>query len=190
MPSNARLVAASERPLLPIAKGSKNALKRRSRRATLGAGELAAAHPRTYSSSNVGPVLLESSLLIGVDLVRVTDVARSIDRFGDRYTRRLFTVQEIGYCNAEPRLAGERFAARFAAKEATTKVLRIESDALLWKSIEVRRSPEGWCDIVLHDEVAALARKNGISGFAVSMSHEQEYAIATVVAHRTVAASS
>lgn len=125
-----------------------------------------------------------SSLVIGVDLVRVADIADSIARFGEHYTRRIYTDREIDYCGREPLRSGQRFAARFAAKEATTKLLRVATDALIWHTIEVLRDPGGWCDILLHGESALLARELGISGLAVSMSHEHEYAMATVVAHR------
>src|SRR6185437_782701 len=93
----------------------------------------------------------DGALALGVDLVSVREVAESLARFGDRYTERLFTRDEIAYCLRDPQLAAERFAARFAAKEATMKVLRVvATDAVAWISIEVRRMPEGWCEIVLH----------------------------------------
>jgi holo-[acyl-carrier protein] synthase len=125
------------------------------------------------------------AVVVGVDLVRIGDVADSMARFGDRYTNRLFTEGEIRYCRQESHLAGERFAARFAAKEATIKVLRPKNtDAVSWRSIEVRRMDDGWCEIVLHGGAEALARREGVSRLSVSMSHEQEYAIATVVGQR------
>jgi holo-[acyl-carrier protein] synthase len=134
---------------------------------------------------------VDSSFLVGVDLVQVGDVADSLKRFGARYTSRLFTEREIHYCSAQPHLAAERFAARFAAKEATMKVLRpAPTDALPWRSIEVQRSADGSCEIVLRDEAAALARQRGISWLSVSMSHEREYATAMVAAGRGMAASS
>jgi holo-[acyl-carrier protein] synthase len=130
------------------------------------------------------------AVVVGVDLVRIGDVNDSIARFGDRYTERLFTPDEIGYCREQPHLAGERFAARFAAKEATLKVLRpTEADGVAFTSIEVTRAPQGWCDIVLHGGAKRLAQRNGIRGLTVSMSHEHEYAIATVVGHRLVSGS-
>jgi holo-[acyl-carrier protein] synthase len=124
-----------------------------------------------------------SALRVGVDLVRVADVVSSIARFGDRYASRIFTASERAYCAAGDAVAGERFAARFAAKEATIKVLRPAPDeTLAWSSIEVRPLAEGACEIVLHDEALALARRAGVAQLSLSMSHEQEYATATVVA--------
>ena len=127
-----------------------------------------------------------SSLRVGVDLVRVADVTASIARFGTRYTERLFTAGERAYCDADASRAAERYAARFAAKEATLKVMRpLPHDAVDLRSIEVRQLPEGACEIALHAGALALARRSGITELSVSMSHEQDYATATVVARAT-----
>lgn len=124
----------------------------------------------------------ESLVVVGTDLVRVNDIADAISRHGDRYLQRIYTDLEIAYCSSAPHLAAERLAARFAAKEATIKLLR--TDMLDRLSIEVRRDAGGWCDIVLHEQVKALAEQQGIEGLMLSMSHEHEYALATVVAQR------
>jgi len=124
-----------------------------------------------------------ASLRVGVDLVRVADVTASIARFGTRYTERLFTAGERAYCDADSIRAAERYAARFAAKEATLKVFRpMPHDAVDPRSIEVRPLPGGACEVVLHGGAIALARRAGIAELSLSMSHEQEYATATVVA--------
>lgn len=124
-----------------------------------------------------------ASLRVGVDLVRVADVTASIARFGAHYTERLFTADERAYCDADATRASERYAARFAAKEATLKVFRpMPDDAVDPRSIEVRQLPAGACEIVLYDSAIALARRSGIADLSLSMSHEQEYATATVVA--------
>jgi holo-[acyl-carrier protein] synthase len=130
--------------------------------------------------------VLASSVVVGTDLVRIRDVADAMCRHGDRYLQRIYTVLEIAYCISAPHLAAERFAARFAAKEATTKLLRMRTDRLVWRKIEVQRDAGGWCDIVLHAEVKQLADEQGIFGLSLSMSHEHEYALATVVAQRMI----
>jgi holo-[acyl-carrier protein] synthase len=67
------------------------------------------------------------------------------------------------------------------------KVLRpAPSEALDWRSIEVVRSAEGWCDLRLYGTARALARRAGLRAFAVSMSHEERYATAVVVAEGTL----
>jgi holo-[acyl-carrier protein] synthase len=121
---------------------------------------------------------------LGVDVISVTAVSRSLERFGERYIRRVFTAPEAAYCLAGTgQAAAARFAVRFAAKEATLKALRPEDPSADWRSIEVRRhDPSGRCDVVLHGEMAALAVHQGIETLALSMSHHEDHAIAVVVA--------
>ncbi len=129
-----------------------------------------------------------SSFRVGVDLVVVADVARSVHRFGDRYIDRVFTAHEIMCCRTpdrsrEPSTAYfvESLAARFAAKEATVKVLRPEGPRPDWRSIEVHRDPGGWCEIRLRGRAAELAMDAGIAELAVSLTHESTMAAAVVV---------
>jgi holo-[acyl-carrier protein] synthase len=121
---------------------------------------------------------------LGVDVISVREVSRSLERFGERYVRRVFTAREAEYCRAGAGpVAAARFAVRFAAKEATLKALRPEDPSGDWHSIEVRRhDPSGWCDVVLHGEMAALAVDQDIETLALSMSHHEDYAVAVVVA--------
>lgn len=125
---------------------------------------------------------MHNQLSVGMDLVRVSDVAESLDRFGDRYVRRLFTEAEAEYCKRSAAALAPRFAARFAAKEATLKALRSVDGGMDWRHIEVRRAAEGWCEVVLHGSAAELARRNGVRELSLSMSHEAEYATAVVIA--------
>jgi phosphopantetheine--protein transferase-like protein len=55
--------------------------------------------------------------VIGIDLVRVSDLTAALAQFGDRYAQRVFTSAEIGYCRQHPDRADERFAARFSLLE-------------------------------------------------------------------------
>jgi holo-[acyl-carrier protein] synthase len=119
---------------------------------------------------------------VGVDLIEVRQVADSIDRFGDRYLRRIYTEQEIESCGGPRSVAAARLAARFAAKEATIKVLRSMDHQPDWRSMEVRRHPEGWCSITLSGYAATLAAQVGIDEFAVSLTHEEGVAGAVVIA--------
>lgn len=123
---------------------------------------------------------------MGIDLVSVTDVARSIATFGNRYLDRLYSVDEIAYCldAAGPETVAERFAARFAAKEALFKVLQWGDRPTDWRSVEVRRNADGSCALVLHNEVSETAKREGYRDFAVSLSHDHGYAAAVVAAWR------
>ena len=121
---------------------------------------------------------------VGIDIVDVHRIQDSIRRFGNCFLNRLFTKGEQAYCESLSNNAviAQCLAARFAAKEATIKVLRPEVAMLDWRTIEIRRHPEGYCDIVLYEDAADLAQQRGIITLSVSMSHEAEYATAVVVA--------
>ena len=123
-----------------------------------------------------------SRVLVGVDLTRVAEVAASIERFGDRYLRRLFTEHELASCHGHPDTVAAGLAARFAAKEATIKVLKPVAARPEWRSMEVHRAASGACEMRLTDTAARRAAELGITDLAVSLSHEGDLAAAVVVA--------
>jgi holo-[acyl-carrier protein] synthase len=114
---------------------------------------------------------------IGVDMVEIDRFTHSVDRFGDRFLRRVFTEPELAYCQG--RVAS--LAARWAAKEAVAKALGSGIGAVGWQEIEVLNDSNRRPFIQLHGAAAGLAAQLGLSGFAVSLSHTQAYAIAFVV---------
>jgi holo-[acyl-carrier protein] synthase len=130
-----------------------------------------------------------ATLRVGTDILDVRNVAESIHAFGERYLVRVFTRHEREYCASIANEGGDsvpHLAARFAAKEAVMKVLRPgPSDVLTWKSIEVVRNPDGSCAVRLHGRARALARRAGLSAFAVSLSHERRYVMAVAIAEQT-----
>jgi holo-[acyl-carrier protein] synthase len=119
---------------------------------------------------------------VGVDLMAVADVAESVAHLGDPYLNRVFTHHERSCCDGAPDVSAARLAARFAAKEATLKVLRAPSSQPDWRSIEVRQDPGGWCHMRLAGEAARLAEEAGVTSMAVSLTHEAGMAAAVVVA--------
>jgi holo-[acyl-carrier protein] synthase len=123
-----------------------------------------------------------ASIRVGIDLCSVQDVAESIATFGDRYLERVYTPHELEYCTRDPALSAQRLAARFAAKEAAVKVLRPRDARPDWRTIEVRRHPDGWCELVLTGSAATLAHDATITSLSVSLSHEAGLANAVVVA--------
>ncbi len=121
---------------------------------------------------------------VGIDLAAIDQVAESIDRFGDRYLSRIYTDDERADCGTQGHetTAAASLAARFAAKEAVTKVLRPPAAHPGWRSIEVRRSSRGWCEIHLHGAAARLADAQGLGPWSVSLTHEGNMAAAVVAA--------
>jgi holo-[acyl-carrier protein] synthase len=124
----------------------------------------------------------QSGLRVGVDLTSIDEVERSVARFGDRYVKRIFTGHEIESCARGDEIASSGLAARFAAKEATIKVLRPGGVQPDYRSIEVRRHPDGWCEIELTGTAAELAEAEGVRHLALSLTHEAGMAAAVVVA--------
>jgi holo-[acyl-carrier protein] synthase len=117
----------------------------------------------------------------GIDIAEVPRIAASIERFGGRFLRRVFTAGEIRYCESKANRA-ERYAARFAAKEAAMKALGTGwSHGVRWRDIEVGRQPGGRPTIVFHGQAAELAAKLGAVHVALSLSHTTEQAIAQVI---------
>jgi holo-[acyl-carrier protein] synthase len=119
---------------------------------------------------------------VGIDLVEVTQVDASVARFGDRYLRRLFTPHELACARRGRSFDAPTLAARFAAKEATIKVLRPTGAHPAWTAIELRRLPSGACEIALTGTAAAMAQSAGITAMAVSVTHEASMAASVVVA--------
>lgn len=121
-------------------------------------------------------------MLVGTDIQPISEVADAISRFGDRYLVRLFTEHEIASSGGRQQSAAPGLTARFAAKEATIKVLRPTRLVPRWRSIEVRRQSGGWVEIALYDEAAVLASQRHISDLTVSLSHAGGMSTATVIA--------
>ena len=75
----------------------------------------------------------EASIAVGIDLVRVSQIADSVKRFGSRFLEKVYTTGELSYSLADVGSAAPRLAARFAAKEAVMKVLRVGDSAMSWE---------------------------------------------------------
>lgn len=119
---------------------------------------------------------------VGIDLVQISRITESLETFGDRFLQRVFTDAEIAYASAVPSQMAPRLAARFAAKEATIKVLGLVDQPMNWRDIEVRRGPSGACEMALRGGAGEAAQIRGLSELAVSLSHEGDYATAIVIA--------
>jgi holo-[acyl-carrier protein] synthase len=124
----------------------------------------------------------ETAIRVGADVVAVHEVAASVENLGARYLERIYTEHERSCCAGSPLVQAAGLAARFAAKEATIKVLRPAGHQPDWRSMEVRRHSDGWCSIALTGHAAALADQAGIGELAVSLTHEGDVAAAVVVA--------
>lgn len=122
-------------------------------------------------------------LTTGVDIIYVPRVERVVREFGDRFLERVYTPLERLYCRERiPELA-----VRFAAKEAVAKTLGVgmrilARDGIRWHDAEIVGDGRGKPMVRLSGWAAVRAEQLGLTQWAVSLSHEREYAIAFVVA--------
>ena len=117
----------------------------------------------------------------GIDIAEVPRIAEAIERFGERFLSRIFTEGERRYCDAKANRV-ERYAARFAAKEASMKALGTGwNHGVRWRDIEVYRQPGQRPTIRFHGKAAEFAARLGAVNVALSISHTAEQAIASVI---------
>ena len=117
----------------------------------------------------------------GVDIADVARIAASIERFGRRFTERVFTPGEIRYCESKANKA-ERYAARFAAKEAAMKAIGTGwRNGVTWKDLEVVRIPGGRPAIAFSGKAAEYFNKLSATRAHLSLTHTTDYAMAQVI---------
>ena len=120
---------------------------------------------------------------LGTDLIEIRRIEESIRHFGQRFLDRVYTPEEIAYCQRKKKHAAESFAARFAAKEAGAKALGTGiSRGVSWKEIEVRREPGSRPTLHLSGRAHYRARELGILRLSLSLTHSRDVAMAVVVA--------
>ena len=123
---------------------------------------------------------MSAVLGVGVDLCEVDRMRRVLARTPG-FAARVFTEDEQAYCRRR-RDPVERFAVRFAAKEAVLKALGVGVGACALREIEVVREESGAPSLALHGAAAELAEARGIARWHVSLSHTSRVAEALVIA--------
>ena len=119
---------------------------------------------------------------IGVDIIDIFRIESSLETHGERFRNRVFTRNEIAYCQ-QFTLPGERYAARFAAKEAARKAIGAATPvrALSWHDVEIISSTEGAPQLRFHGRAADLIKELGVTRSHISLSHAENHAIAFVI---------
>ncbi|MFC2014486.1 holo-ACP synthase [Chloroflexota bacterium] len=116
-------------------------------------------------------------LCAGVDIIEITRIRGTIDRWGERFLHRVYTDEEIRLC----RNRSGSLATRFAAKEAVMKALGTGVRGVGWKEIEILSEPSGKPTVTLHGKAREKASELGLDKLAISLSDSRENAIAFVV---------
>jgi holo-[acyl-carrier protein] synthase len=117
----------------------------------------------------------------GVDLAEVARIRASIERYGERFIRRVFTERETAYAERKANRY-ERYAARFAAKEAGMKALGTGwSGGIRWQDLEVANLPSGRPTLELHGVAREVADRLGVQAIHLSLTHTSDQAMAWVL---------
>jgi len=115
---------------------------------------------------------------MGIDIIEIHRITRAINRWGDRFLGRVYTPAEIAFCRGRV----SELAVRFAGKEAISKALGTGLMGVSWREMEILPDRLGKPLVILHGRALARAQVLGLREFAISLSHSQEYAVASVVA--------
>lgn len=113
----------------------------------------------------------------GIDIIEVKRIQEAIERQGEKFLKRVYTAQEIEYCDNTGKMRYQHYAARFAAKEAIFKAIssKLSSDiGDIWTNIEIQNNEN-------HKPIANLERLSlsNIESMDLSLSHIAEYAVAS-----------
>ncbi|MDQ2852541.1 MAG: 4'-phosphopantetheinyl transferase superfamily protein [Actinomycetota bacterium] len=126
---------------------------------------------------------------VGTDIQSVAEVESALREHRVSYLDRIFTDHEVDCCggrSAATTVLSPGLTRRFAAKEATLKVLRPTALVPRWRDIEVVRHGGGWVDLVLTGVAEELADAQQLRTFSLSISHSGGFAVATVIATRLI----
>lgn len=112
----------------------------------------------------------------GIDIIEVNRIQEAIERQSDKFLQRVYTPEEIAYCNSKGKMKYQHYAVRFAAKEAIYKAIssKIENEENILQKIEIKNQEDG-------KPVANIEKLEikGIESMDLSLSHLKEYAVAT-----------
>lgn len=118
---------------------------------------------------------------MGIDIAEVERIGAVIEKQGGRFLRRVYTSEEVAYCE-QFKNKYERYAGRFAVKEAAMKALGTGwSRGVRWVDVEVVRQRGGRPTVMLRGEAKNIADRMGVKHIAVSITHTAEQAFAQVI---------
>lgn len=118
---------------------------------------------------------------VGIDVIEIDRIKHVLDRFGERFLRRIFTPAERERYGRRP----SELAARFAAKEATMKALGTGIRGVRWRDIETLPNRRGKPILVLHETARRRAELLGLNQWTISLTHSRTEAMAIVIGSRS-----
>jgi holo-[acyl-carrier protein] synthase len=119
---------------------------------------------------------------VGTEITECLRIARMIERHGEQFLDRVYTPEEIRYCQGRKQTT-QHFAGRWAAKEAVLKALGSSwTRGITWRDIEIRTSPGGQITVAVCGGVRELVERLRVGKIHVSISHCRTHAVAYAVA--------
>lgn len=119
----------------------------------------------------------------GTDIIEIYRIQESIEELGEAFLKRIYSSDEILYCESRKKQKYQHYAARFAAKEATFKAISpflVPHFSFGWKDIEVKKDQQGRPSIYLAEAIQEQLKQK-VEDIDISLSHCQQYATANVV---------
>ena len=127
---------------------------------------------------------------LGTDIIEIVRVGEMLDKHGEQFLQRVYTDQEVAYCQARKAYL-QHFAGRWAAKEAVMKSIGTGwSKGVGFKDIEVESMESGQPRLILHGEARETADHVGVGEILITISHCRAYATATAVAMAPIGVTS
>lgn len=114
---------------------------------------------------------------IGIDIIEIARIESALNRWGERFLKRIYTEPELKQCCRKP----PSLAIRFAGKEAVMKTLGTGVRGISWREIEILTEPSGQPIVYLYGKAQSKAEELDLEPMAISLSHSREYAIAFVI---------
>ena len=120
----------------------------------------------------------------GIDIIEVDRIKNSIQKYSDRFKKKIFTQKEIDYCHSQADPA-KHFAARFTVKEAVSKCFGTGiTGAIPWKDIEVDKLNSGQPVLNLYGNGKELFNQLNLKHIHISITHDKTYAVAHAIAEK------
>ena len=119
---------------------------------------------------------------IGIDIIEISRIKESIDKYGERFLEKIFTVKEIEYCEGKANKY-QHYAARFSAKEAVAKALSTGwNNDFSWQNIEVFNEPTGMPYVKLTGKLREFLSDD--KELKISMSHSRDYVTCVAIIYK------
>ena len=119
---------------------------------------------------------------IGIDIIEIERIRESVEKFGERFLKKIYTQRELDYC-LKKKYKYQHLAARFAAKEAVYKALATGwNEDVSWQHIEISNEPNGMPIVTLHEKMQKFLSKG--MDLKISMSHSRDYVACVAIIYK------